>query len=626
MIGRASELNDGPKAAVGWNEIVRMVNQFVVAGDVNLQYNIASAPLVSTLWLPFFVVGLVALLVKIRKPVSVLLGGLLVLATIPVIFAGEIPHGLRIMGVFAVLPLIIGTGFADATRLLWRLPLLKQLSAQKQFVFSLALLVLLIGVQSYQSATGYFLYWSTAAPQQTNFIFNRQLPSNEWYFRPDRRDLAAWIRSQSAPLLLPREELAQQTTHGWLAADFPEVSTLSEPITLPVGTTLVIPWSLEAGDLERTTRHFALLQRGHIQLLPPLSPASQQKLLLDIDSTTAITRSGTLDLMAKIRLLPADFKLEFEPALSPVPPQQALAHFQPGMTIHAVRGPLVISDSVGELTYTLEWKPLQPVNHFYSSFLQLQTQSGERIAGDDVFMGRWLLATPYWQPNQIMADIHHLPLTTPLAPGAYKLMAGLYLSVNEWIPTVNDEGVVQGNVAQLAWVKRPMPPTPPLPSAAKAFSAVLDNAIVLRHASVNQVDATHFELSLEWMSRVDRPDFDATIFLHVVDSAGNMVAQQDKRPFEGQYPTFIWDKEERVVTKHQFELSQPAETMHLFVGMYTFPDLQRLPVSQNGAVIADSRIDLGTLGGMDKGRWRAAKQGYPMIESTSTRQRVALTR
>ncbi len=209
VIGRASELNDGPKAAIGWNEIVRMVNQFVVAGDVNLQYNIASAPLVSTLWLPFFVVGLMALLVKIRKPVSVLLGGLLILATIPVIFAGEIPHGLRIMGVFAVLPLIIGTGFADATRLLWRLPLLKQLSTQKQFVFSLVLLVALIGVQSYQSVTGYFLYWSTAAPQQTNFIFNRQLPSNEWYFRPDRRDLAAWIRSQSTPLLLQRVELAQ---------------------------------------------------------------------------------------------------------------------------------------------------------------------------------------------------------------------------------------------------------------------------------------------------------------------------------------------------------------------------------------------------------------------------------
>ena len=95
---------------------------------------------------------------------------------------------------------------------------------------------------------------------------------------------------------------------------------------------------------------------------------------------------------------------------------------------------------------------------------------------------------------------------------------------------------------------------------------------------------------------VDRPAFDATIFLHVVDSAGNMVAQQDKRPLEGQYPTFIWDKEERVVTNHQFELSQPAETMHLFVGMYTFPDLKRLPVSQNGALLPDAQIDLGTIG------------------------------
>ena len=52
---------------------------------------------------------------------------------------------------------------------------------------------------------------------------------------------------------------------------------------------------------------------------------------------------------------------------------------------------------------------------------------------------------------------------------------------------------------------------------------------------------------------------------------------------------------ERVVTKNQFALSQPAETLYLFVGMYPFPDLKRLPVSQNGALLPNAQIDLGTL-------------------------------
>lgn len=595
VIGRARELNGNQGTLIGWSEVQRLVNQFVVAGDSNPQYNIANAPLVSTLWLPFFVGGLVSWLVRFRRPAASLLLGLLVLATIPVLLAGEIPHGLRIMGVFAVLPILIGTGYGQIVAWISRILPTSPTVLRWQTGVGFLLTISLIGLQAYQTTQTYFHYWETTGEQQTTFIYNRELPIAEWFFRPDRRDLANWINAQQAPLLIPRDELTEQTIHAWLAPNYPTISASEEPITLPVGTTLVVPWSLELGDLRRTTHHYALLANHHIVLLPPFSSETHAAMLNGIDEAQPLTRTGALDLMAWIRLLPPNFKVTFEPIYPPNENAQPLARFQPGLAIRSLRGPLTISETETALTYTLEWLPLQQPAHLYSSFLQLQTQAGERLAGDDVYMGRWLLAASYWQINQIMPDIHHLTLPPTLAPGAYKLVAGLYLSAADWLPVVNAAGTPQGNSVQLAWVKRPIPVPDLLPTNTLSISAVLANSFALQQAYASQIVSGSVELKLAWRALRSRPDTDATIFVHLVDAAGNLLAQEDARPLGGQYPTFIWDKDEIVVTTHQLHLANINEAIQVFVGMYTFPSLSRLDVEQNGALQADGRVDLGLL-------------------------------
>ncbi|MFN8440777.1 MAG: hypothetical protein U0175_08415 [Caldilineaceae bacterium] len=595
VIGRARELNGSQSTLIGWNEVQRLVNQFVVAGDSNPQYNIASAPLVSNLWLPFFVGGLLLWLLRFRRPAASLLLGLLILATIPVLLAGEIPHGLRIMGVFAVLPILIGAGYGQIMVLIFRVFPTSPTALRWQVALGFLLTFALIGVQAYQTTLTYFRYWETTGEQQTTLIYNRELPIAEWFFRPDRRELANWINAQHTPLLIPRDELSEQTTHAWLAPNYPSISASEEPITLPVGTTLVVPWSLELGDLRRTTRHYALLANHRIHLLPPFSAETHAAMLNDIDEAQPLTRTGALDLMARIRLLPPNLKITFEPTYPPNASAQPLARFQPGLNIRSLRGPLTISDTEAALTYTLEWLPIQQPAHLYSSFLQLQTQEGERLAGDDVFMGRWLLAAPYWRINQIMPDVHHLTLPPDLAPGAYKLVAGLYLSAGDWLPLVDAADNLQGNSVQLAWVKRPLPPPPSLPTYTAPISAVLADTFALQQVYASQIVSGSVELKLAWRSLRSRPDIDATIFVHLVDAAGNLLAQQDARPLGGQYPTFIWDQDEVVVTTHQLALANVDEPIQIFAGMYTFPDLARLDVVQNGALQADGRVDLGLL-------------------------------
>src|SRR5258708_10964569 len=94
-----------------------------------------------------------------------------------------------------------------------------------------------------------------------------------------------------------------------------------------------------------------------------------------------------------------------------------------------------------------------------------------------------------------------------------------------------------------------------------------------------------------------RPDFDATIFVHLIDSQGKIAAQQDARPWGGQYPTFIWDQGEIVQTDYTFDLKNVLDSgdLSVEVGMYTFPDLKRLAVTQTNIPAPDRAVHLGTL-------------------------------
>jgi hypothetical protein len=101
---------------------------------------------------------------------------------------------------------------------------------------------------------------------------------------------------------------------------------------------------------------------------------------------------------------------------------------------------------------------------------------------------------------------------------------------------------------------------------------------------------------LYWQSLVSRPPIDVTIFVHVVNPTGDIVAQQDARPWGGQYPTLIWDEGEIVQTDYVLDIgaTDPGELM-VRVGMYTFPGLARLPVVQHGEPVPDAFVDVGSL-------------------------------
>ncbi len=83
---------------------------------------------------------------------------------------------------------------------------------------------------------------------------------------------------------------------------------------------------------------------------------------------------------------------------------------------------------------------------------------------------------------------------------------------------------------------------------------------------------------------------DYTIFVHVHDSGGDLVAQHDGQPEGGQYPTSIWGVGEVVATAHPLSLPPDVSGPYtIYAGLYTWPDLVRLPATQAGVPAEEGR-------------------------------------
>ena len=98
-------------------------------------------------------------------------------------------------------------------------------------------------------------------------------------------------------------------------------------------------------------------------------------------------------------------------------------------------------------------------------------------------------------------------------------------------------------------------------------------------------------VTLFWRA-VDSPQVDYTTFVHVVDAAGEIVAQADAQPRQGRYPTSIWSPGELVVDELAVGAIPPGE-YQVYVGWYRWDTLERLPVTSGEAESTDGRLLLG---------------------------------
>ncbi len=121
-----------------------------------------------------------------------------------------------------------------------------------------------------------------------------------------------------------------------------------------------------------------------------------------------------------------------------------------------------------------------------------------------------------------------------------------------------------------------------LPSPKFPLLANLDNKIKLLGYALDANTyrpGTAISLTLYWQA-LDKMGERFTVFSHVLDASGAIVAQRDSEPDAGRAPTTSWLRDEVIADAHQIELPKnlaPGDYT-LAVGMYRAPSGKRLAV------------------------------------------------
>jgi len=120
----------------------------------------------------------------------------------------------------------------------------------------------------------------------------------------------------------------------------------------------------------------------------------------------------------------------------------------------------------------------------------------------------------------------------------------------------------------------------------------LGNSIALQGYGLSPLAVSAGEivrLSLIWSARQPMEQ-DYTVFVHLLDETGRLVAQVDRQPWGGLRPTSTWQPGQTLTDRHGLWIDEtlPAGHYRLAVGLYAWPSLERLPVvDASGNIVGD---------------------------------------
>lgn len=99
-------------------------------------------------------------------------------------------------------------------------------------------------------------------------------------------------------------------------------------------------------------------------------------------------------------------------------------------------------------------------------------------------------------------------------------------------------------------------------------------------------------MQLYWESLAET-NVNYTVFVHIRDQDGNVVAQMDRPPANGSYPTMLWSTGEVISDPVTIPLPEdlPAGSYTVAVGLYDFANGARLHIENT----PDNSVELTTV-------------------------------
>ncbi len=255
----------------------------------------------------------------------------------------------------------------------------------------------------------------------------------------------------------------------------------------------------------------------------------------------------------------------------------------------------------GGIPLTLYWQGLDWLGNDYTIFSKLLAADGTVHGGRDR-LPREGYRTLYWAPGEIVTDPFGAPVNADAPDGVYTLNIGLYKQVGQQaisLPLVQEGQPIDITSVNIGPIKVGGPPpglTLEVANPQRPLNQTLGDASNLtllgydltdqigQPISNLQLPITNLQLTLYWRSEAPLP-LDYTTFVHLRNAAAEIVAQRDRPPLDGAYPTGLWDPGEIIADKITLSLpaNLPSGEYRIIVGMYDLSTGQRLVVPDNPA-------------------------------------------
>jgi 4-amino-4-deoxy-L-arabinose transferase-like glycosyltransferase len=225
------------------------------------------------------------------------------------------------------------------------------------------------------------------------------------------------------------------------------------------------------------------------------------------------------------------------------------------------------------------WRAFQPADTSLTAFLH---SAGENVVFRDSLPATGNLLSTDWLPGQTWADDYVVIIPQNAATQrVYPLLAGLYdhADNNRLLPATDANGSeITPFVGQVA-IHAPPDPFDP--------DYRLGDVIGLAGPQIKAAGPS-MQVCLRWVS-LKETDLDYHVFIHVLDSAGTLIEQQDFVPKQGQYPTWGWVQGESI--EECVPMEKPAGDWQIRLGMYDILTGARLPITaRDGSTLLDGQV------------------------------------
>jgi hypothetical protein len=580
--------------------VLATARAFYDQGDQNLRHNLPGRPVNDLLLAVLFTLGwLSALLTVVNTPRSRLLLLWFAIMLAPTVLSSEAPQYLRSAGALPPLAIFYALG-AESMASLWsraaRRPATSESTTEVGVVASAVLLLLVLSWSGTRTALDYFQRWASLPGLGAAFDVDNQLAA---------RAAAELLDDPAqAGMLLMSAEIYLQPQMGFALGP---VAAGALPPTLTASAT-GIPLLQEDNHDPRASLMLVTRQDEQTRSiwLQPLGTQYRHATAAGSVLRWPIHQPGWPQVTQV--MLPANTPLALRQIRYPLDVAFANGLRLVGYDVE----PDVLASGQGDARLTLFWQ----VDG--TGEARQNAQEGEWRSDFDVFAhlntGGAVAATANGQlRGQALAERLHAGqpliedvrrLAAPAGASADKahFEVGLYhyrpgddSGANERIPIVDPNGQAAATQVDLGAVWLSSAPAPNLPADLLPLGVQFDQRIELAGAQARYdgADTQRLLVDLGWQA-LDRSTTGYTAFVHLLDAAGQIVAQYDAPPGGEDNPTNLWAPGETV--RATFPLALPAGLdsagLQLRIGLYEPVSGRQIPITAGAAPAVDTSSGL----------------------------------